>query len=79
MRRRRLSILQARAVDDQGAHQNGQEVYGNMKDTSHAAVELENIQAWLMDPIMCATDWQPLLTIRQQNPMFGTGVPPVVA
>ncbi len=55
----------------------GRAVYGNLKDGDDALVEIERIQEWLMDPIACPTTWRTLLTIRNENPMFGTGVAPV--
>jgi len=57
----------------------GHGVYGNLKDGADAVEEIERICAWLMDPIACPTTWQVLLTIRQQNPMYGSGTPAAVA
>lgn len=43
--------------------------FDNCKDMS----ELENIQAWLMDPIACPTTWPTLLRIRTDNPNYAAG------
>ena len=56
----------------------GREVYGNLKDGADAIAEVEQICAWLMDPVACTTTWPTLLTIRQQNPHYGVA-PPAVA
>ena len=39
---------------------------------------VEEIQAFLMDPEKCPTTWGELIRIRQQNPLYGTGVRPVI-
>jgi len=57
----------------------GREVYGNLKDGADAIREIENICEWLMDPVACPTTWPVLLTIREQNPMYGTTHQPAVA
>jgi len=57
----------------------GKEVYGNLKDGADAIAEIERICEWLMDPVACPTTWPLLLTIRQQNPMYGATHTPAVA
>ena len=39
----------------------GADTYGNLKDGADALMEMETIQAWLMDPIQCPTTWPALL------------------
>ena len=39
----------------------GATVYGSMKDSHDALHEIEQIQAWLMDPVACPTTWATLL------------------
>lgn len=57
----------------------GSATYGNVKDDSGVGSELERICDWLMNPVACATTWQPLLTIRAQNPHYGTQHPPATS
>ena len=56
----------------------GTTVYGNLKDGTDAANEIETICDWLMDPIACPTTWPILLTIRNQNQLYGTSRTPAV-
>lgn len=58
----RLTIKQSTA---------GHAVYGNLKDGADAMIEVERICDWLMDPVACPTTFPILLTIRQQNPLYG--------
>lgn len=55
----------------------GSLAYGNLKDDSTAISEVEKICEWLMDPVACPTTWQPLLTIRNENPHYGVAQPTV--
>lgn len=53
---------------------------GNNKDAVDAVAEINNVMAWLMDPVAFPTKWNTLLTIRNQNPLYGSPeVRPVVA
>ena len=49
---------------------------GNLKDGIDAATEVERICDWLMEPLACPTTWPTLLTIRTQNPQYGTDAQP---
>ena len=33
---------------------------------------MNNICAWLMDPLACPTDWDVLLSIRNANPLYNS-------
>mmetsp|Transcript_68743 Transcript_68743/g.206189 ORF Transcript_68743/g.206189 Transcript_68743/m.206189 type:complete len:131 (-) Transcript_68743:105-497(-) len=52
---------------------------GNLKDGVDAADAINTICAWLMDLIACPTEWNVLLTIRNDNPLYGGDTPPTVA
>lgn len=56
----------------------GGAAYGNVKDGNDTLNEIEEICKWLMDSVACPTDWQPLLKIRSENPLYGTTQQPVV-
>ena len=47
-------------------------VTGNLKDGADAAAEVNNICAWLMDPDTCPTEWDVLLKIRNDNPLYNS-------
>jgi len=55
----------------------GSPAYGNLKDDHTAIYEVEKICDWLMDSVACPTTWQPLLTIRNENPHYGVAQPTV--
>ena len=78
-----LVLLQVEAVEAhlQGAGltmskgPNGKYLYSEF-DNNKDMTELEDIQAWLMDPILCPTSWPTLLQIRRDNHNYtGTGTP----
>ena len=51
---------------------------GNFRPTI-ATDAINTICAWLIDPIACPTEWNVLLTIRNDNPLYGGDTPPTVA
>ena len=55
----------------------GMDTYGNLKDGNDALMEMESIQAWLLDPVLCPTTWAPLLT-SVHPPSLGPSLHPLL-
>jgi hypothetical protein len=53
-------------------------MYATLKDGADTIAEIERVCTWLMDPVLCPTDWPLLLNIRNNNPLYAqTGIPAV--